>query len=760
MKQLISSGIACACLLTMPQLIQAQVSGRLVNENQQSIEAATVVLQTIDSTYVATSLSDSTGTFCFDVQPNHYRLLISHLLYHPRQVEITGTDAGILTLIPQTHALEGVTVRGERPLVKAEGGKLVYDIPQLTRNKLVNNAYECLTKLPGVMEQDGALTLAGAGSLTLLLNGRPSTLTAEQVTALLKSTPASRVQQAEVMYTTPPQYHVRGASVNIVLKGYKEGENEGWQGELNGAYTYQYDHNAEGGITLTHLTPKTGIDLMYTADYKQSRSELGFIAPQRVNEQTYDVRQLTRNGGQRTKHHVRTGIHYKFAPQTQLSLAYTGAFTPHPKTYSLTTGTVSSGATRNTGQTQLHNISLAFESNIGLKAGADYTHYKDNGMQALQDNDSQGNTLDFRTDSRQLIDRYKLYADQSHTLSHGWKLNYGASITAVANRNTQRYDLPSMAGKNTTSNIDEQTYDAYAGVDKRFNPHLSFNASATVEYYRMENYRKWAVYPTLQVTYTASPAHIVQGSFRSDKTYPPYWTLSGSTTYLNNYTEIAGNPFLRPYTDYTASLTYILRSKYVFSLSYQHQPDYFQQTVYLASDRLAAIYNTRNWDFNRRLMLTAVIPFRAGTWLDSRLTLIGMRQHAKASDYFDAPFDKRRWTALAILDNTFTLHKNLQAEVNAFVQSRAIQGSYDILALWKADAALRYTFAHGKARLRLKATDLFDTLNPKTRIRNGAQHLDMDLKSFNRSLQVSLSYSFGGYKQKKVDEVDTSRFGQ
>ena len=46
----------------------------------------------------------------------------------------------------------------------------------------------------------------------------------EQIVALLKSTPASRLEQIEVMYTTPPQYHVRGASINIRLKDYKKGE--------------------------------------------------------------------------------------------------------------------------------------------------------------------------------------------------------------------------------------------------------------------------------------------------------------------------------------------------------------------------------------------------------------------------------------------------------------------------------------------------------------------------------------------------------
>jgi hypothetical protein len=50
-------------------------------------------------------------------------------------------------------------------------------------------------------------------------------------------------------------------------------------------------------------------------------------------------------------------------------------------------------------------------------------------------------------------------------------------------------------------------------------------------------------------------------------------------------------------------------------------------------------------------------------------------------------------------------------------------------------------------------------MNPKTKVRNGAQHLDMNTKSYMQSITLSFSYRFGGYKKKEVKEVDTSRFG-
>ena len=54
--------------------------------------------------------------------------------------------------------LPEVLVKGERPVVKAERGKLVYDLPRMVERLPVNNAYEAVKELPGIVEQDGNLT--------------------------------------------------------------------------------------------------------------------------------------------------------------------------------------------------------------------------------------------------------------------------------------------------------------------------------------------------------------------------------------------------------------------------------------------------------------------------------------------------------------------------------------------------------------------------------------------------------------------------
>lgn len=53
------------------------------------------------------------------------------------------------------------------------------------------------------------LTLGGK-SVTVVLDGKVTTMTQEQLNTLLKSIPAGRIEKAEVMYSAPARYQVRG----------------------------------------------------------------------------------------------------------------------------------------------------------------------------------------------------------------------------------------------------------------------------------------------------------------------------------------------------------------------------------------------------------------------------------------------------------------------------------------------------------------------------------------------------------------------
>lgn len=740
------------------------ITGKVTDADTRPIDGATVILQTADSTFVDAAITDTTGCFRFNRQLAAYRLIFQHILYEACEYEGKGENAGVHRLKSKDYALGEVVIKGERPLVKVEEGKLTYDLSQLTDSKVVSNAYESLQQLPGVQEISGNLSLAGAHSLSIILNGKPTTMSYEQLVNLLKNTPASRVEKAEVMYSAPPQYHVRGAAINLILKGYRAGEG-GLQGEVNAAYLYDYKNGAQGGLNLLYTTPKWNIDFLYNAQYRQHRQTTDTYSRHTLNDKIHDIYQQGTIDRKELTHNVRTGAEYKLSERSNISLGYTGAFSPRNRNHSSSTGNFATSDNRTGKENRMHNLALDYVSSFGMKAGANYTSYRSESHQDFTNKDEEGKMSSFRTTSGQHIDRWKIYADQSHQSANGWGVNYGTSFAYAGDHNTQFYhatDGTDRSELNTDSRNQEYTYNIYAGVNKSIGEQLSFSLSVTGEYYKMANYHGWSVYPTAELTYVASPSHILQFSFTSDKTYPGYWDLSESTGYLSGYEEGQGNPMLRPSADYAVNLNYILKNKYIFSLSYDYQPDLFQQQAYQSTERLTLIYKTLNWDYQQSFTATAILPFKIGNWLDSRITVQADYNQAKCDDFFNISFDHSKWTGLGMLDNTVTLSSkpNIRMQLTGFYLSPSIQGSYTLSSVWGLHAGLRWEFANQKASLQLKANDIFNSMegDVDVTLRNRGQYMDMHVNSYSRSVLLSFTYKFGGYKERQHKKVDTSRF--
>lgn len=185
------------------------------------------------------------------------------------------------------------------------------------------------------------------------------------------------------------------------------------------------------------------------------------------------------------------------------------------------------------------------------------------------------------------------------------------------------------------------------------------------------------------------------------------------------------------------------------------------QLAYQASDRLALIYQTQNWDYNQNIGLNVIVPFSVGNFWHSRLTLNGFYQQSKNSCFYDIGFNNEQWIGYAAMDNTFNLSSrpDIKLELSGYYMTEPIQGIYDMSDVYNLDAGVKWTFAGRKAELRLKVMDILDSSTPDLHVRRGGQDLDMLIASDSRRLQLSFSYKFGGYQKKERKEVDKSRFG-
>ena len=737
----------------------AVIRGRIIDSADAPVAGAAVVLFNRDSVYLDAVASGVDGRFEIHSTVRLFRLQIQHIAYELRTVDSDRAELGDIRLTEAATAVDAVVVRGERPVVQVEQGRLNYDLERLTEGQAVNNAYEALTRLPGVAEQEGVLTLAGASSVTVILNGRPSTMTAEQLATLLRATPVDRVEKAEVMFSAPPQYHVRGAAINVVLR---RGHETAFSGELHANYTNRYYDTYDAGGNFVLTSPKWSADVTCSAARSKELSSFDLRSLHTFEGQQYDIRQdewMTYEGW---SHRLRAAVEYAPKQRGRLSAAYTASFSPNTDGLSRSAGSYVESLSKKLSDQSLHNLALRYTSAFGLDLGLDYTHYDNPERSNLTNDYADGSATAFDIGSGQRIDRLNATVDERHTFDSGWELTVGGAFAFARSHDWQHYTVLEgvSATSDTDARLDEYTGNLYAGFGRQFGK-VGFSASLAGEYYRLGGYENWALYPQATMTWMPSEQHIIQLNFSSDKQYPSYWEMQGAISYIDGYSEIHGTSGLRPSRNYEAQALYIYRQKYIFVLFWNEQPDYFTQAAWQASDRLALIYQSLNWDINRQWGANAVIPFRIGRWLDSRLTLTGMRMRQKCDPFHDMSFDRAKWVGIARLTNTFHLSRKpaLDLEVNGFFQSGAIQGTYDIEPLGTADAALKWTFDRSRATLSVRCSDLFDSGMPSTKVRYRGQWIDMGSQRYTRTATVHFSYRFGGYKAKKHKEVDTSRFG-
>ena len=536
-----------------------QTTGKILDTNQQPVGGATVIMQLPDSTYLGAAISAADGTFVLEPEPEDYQLIVQHLLYQTRQVKGQARDAGIITLEQKDYNLDEVVVEGERPFVTVEQGKLNYNISAISEKHIVNNAYEAICKLPGVQDRSGKLSLVGAKDVTVILNGKASTLTQEQLIEMLKNTSASQVQTAEVMYSTPPEYHVRGAAINIVTA--KAADNT-LRSELSASYSNQYFSSYSGNVNFLLTKGKSSLNVSYNPGYSHIMTVMDLASQHTYDGKVYDITQTQKINTKGWKHNIYAEYGYQINEDNELSVGYNGALSDNGKGTIDVNGNFQNSHNDKLQDSRLHNVFARYSSGFGLDLGVDYTDYTMNDKNRLESEltDNTRQLLDYTSDQK--IRKFSVYADQSHGLANDWTLKYGVRYDYTDNKNAQFFNQ--TEGKegvcNSSSRLYEQITNFYGGFDKEFENGLSLSLSATGEYYSIGDYHKWAVYPQASLTYSPSEKHTFMLGVSSEKDYPAYWDMQTSTTYMNAYEEIRTIEGLRPANVYSVNANYLFCS--------------------------------------------------------------------------------------------------------------------------------------------------------------------------------------------------------
>ena len=674
---------------------------------------------------------------------------------------LTHTDS--LTMENMMHNLPEVMVKGSRPIVKAERGMLSYNMPLLLKQLPADNAYEALTRIPGISDATGSISFSG-NEVTLIVNGQATTLTQEQLTERLKAMPAAQLAKAEVMLSAPARYHVRGMAINIVTKDYA-GTNQ-LSGQVIGGMKQSKYAKGFGDLYLSLQRGKFGLDAQYKYVNGNSYGESSRIANHPLGNNRVYYNDETGQKSFGITHNYRLGMNYTFSKNHRLDVAYTGHWDKRCSN-SNTTGSSISGMHHDSHE-YLHNVDVNYSLPFGLTLNGSYTYYRTPQQQALDgtmhtDESMPETERNLTSGSEQTINKWMFTADQTHSLAHGWGLSYGVKGQFTSNKSYQTtIDKDGTIQPNGTSSVDnnERIWNIYAGFSKQINKAISVEASVAAEQYHSPIWDKWRVYPTLNALWNVNDNHLLNLSFSSNSEFPSYWSTMSNVFYSSTYSEIHGNPDLKPFSYYNVNLMWQIKRRYTLMAFASLKPDYFVQLPYQTTERMAVIMKETNFDYSNSYGLQASVIFNAGKWLNGNVFAVGTYKHDKNSNFFDLPFNRKKLSV--ILGGTASIKlcqtQDLRLILNPFYQTKAIQGVYDISPVFRMNAKLQWSSHDGKWGLRLNGSNIFNNLYD-TRSVQGNQDYRMKINYNWASVTFAVIYKFGGYKEKNVKAVDTSRMG-
>ncbi|MFT6844368.1 MAG: outer membrane receptor for ferrienterochelin and colicin [Flavobacteriales bacterium] len=208
--------------------IKINLSGKIIGADKKGLPFATVaVMLAKDSSIVVGGITNDKGVFNLKVPIGFAFIKVSYLghtdyVSEPRMFSPKNMDVVLdpIALGPNNQNLEEVQVIAEKSDMSFLMDKKVFTVGKDLTTK-GSNVLDVLDNVPSVTTDiEGNISLRGSGNLTILINGKPSALTGNGNTDILKFIPADQIEKIEVMTNPSAKFDAEGSAgiINIVMK--------------------------------------------------------------------------------------------------------------------------------------------------------------------------------------------------------------------------------------------------------------------------------------------------------------------------------------------------------------------------------------------------------------------------------------------------------------------------------------------------------------------------------------------------------------
>ncbi|MFI5125054.1 MAG: TonB-dependent receptor [Chitinophagales bacterium] len=791
MRTLILSAFLALSFLAKAQTpAVAFIRGAVTEENKTALEAASVgLIKGRDSIPYKMTESDKSGKFAFGaVAPGDYHLLITAVGHEAFSgIAFTIPDGKknmelpVSVLKKEGNVLKAVSVVSKRPFFEQKADRMVVNVDASPANA-GSTAMDILEKSPGVtVDKDGNISLKGKQGVTIMIDDKPTYMTAEQLANYLKSLPASAIDQLEIMTNPSAKYDAAGNSgiINIKTKKIKA---RGFNGSLTMTQTQSKYGKPGGSLNLNYRTGK--VNLFFDGGFNRwkgwheldiNRKYFDKGADKKINS---IFTQATLMQYSSPQFNLKAGMDYFISDKTSIGFVVSG-FQSSSKNSSQSYITLKDAnnipdSLVNTygninGKWQSSSVNLNFRrkfDSLGteLTADADYVRYNSKNDQYYQNYtfDPGMNPLDKTVLSGNLpsiINIYSFKTDYTHPFKHDLKLEAGIKTSYVATDNQANYynvNNDAYLPDTTKSNYfvyHENINAAYINLNMKYKK-WNFQAGLRVENTNYSGHQfgnKYTVnnndssftrtyvnaFPTVYVSYQLNDKNSFSANFGRRIDRPDYGSLNPFLFFLDQYTYQAGNPYLQPQYTTNFELSHTYHNFLTTTLNYSNTKNFFSETF--EQEGHATI--VRNGNIGRRENAGASVSLNLPItkWWTGILYTNLNYSHFKGMLYGEN-LDLSATTLMGNLNNQFKFSKGWGGELSGFYRTAGFEGQVYIRPLGQISAAVVKQVLKEKGSLKLGIRDIFNSQQARGSI--NFQETEAVFHNIRDSREVSLTFSY------------------
>ncbi|MDO8549405.1 MAG: outer membrane beta-barrel family protein [Ignavibacteria bacterium] len=774
------------------------ISGKVFDANTgHSIEYANiVVLSKNDSSVITGTVSDAEGNFIINrVPPGNYFVDVRFIGFSDKRFDVSinrnnlNINLGEIYLDPAAINLGDVVVEGERSPVTYQLDKKVIDVSQM-QTVISGNAADVLENVPSVtVDIEGNVSLRGSGNFTVLIDGRPSIIDAQDA---LQQIPASSIKSIEIITNPSAKYDPEGTAgiINIILK---KNQNLGMSGIMNanaglndkygGDFLFEYKSE---GINTTF-----GIDYNRRFSPGESREEQRFT----LNNNTSFLNSTGDREWGRISFGLRGGVEFILGENNILSFGgrygsrvnlgnsfqnYIEWSEQLPQQLSYT----SIGDRERSGDHYALNMNYFHRfSPDGHELKGELVYGYDNSDESTITSEFNNGIQTSGKKTTELGPSTEIEGKLDYTLPLGEnrKFEAGAEGQAeISEESTSFSEYNTNAGvfllepqfSNTTKYNERElaVYSLFADQFGNFGLQGGVRGEytyRTIEVTRLNqefNIDRWDFFPSVHSSYKFAEGQQMMASYTRRIDRPGGWELEPFDTWMDANNVRRGNPALEP--EYIDSYEFgfqtfigkaVLSSEIYYRIT--HNKIDRVQSIYSEDDSLknVTLHTTENIGKDYSLGSELMLIFDPVEFWN--INLMGNLYNYRIKGVlFSEPFSRESFNWSSRFNNVFKVSKTTTLQFNVNYNSPTVSSQGTREGFFTSDVAVKQDFFERKLSLTVQVRDIFSTAKYEFTSQGADFYRYNYFTRESPMVMLNLRYNFNNFKQEKDGERPNGQF--